>query len=71
MREERAVHERAREVEDADVLDGVVAEVEVREARVLREEDGEGDGAAGLDPVAAEVEGREARHQCYTLHYYC
>ena len=59
MPEAQAVHERAREVERADVLDGVVAEVEVREAGALRDEDGEGDGAGGLALVAAEDEGRE------------
>ena len=65
MAQAQAVHERAREVERADVLEGVVADVEAREARVVPDEDGEGGGARRLERVAAEVEGRErgARHE--------
>ena len=67
MPEAQAVHERAREVERADVLDGVVAEVEVREAGVLRDEDGERDGAGGLALVPVEVEGPERGTQLQDL----
>jgi hypothetical protein len=55
------VRERAREVHDADVLQGVVADVEVRELREGLDVVCERDGAARLHRVPAEVERVERR----------